>query len=258
VRSSLRIAFAGIVAALAAAIPSSSAQAQPTQPIYLQYDGYVRNKDGGFTLAFGYYNMNNAAVTIPAGDSNVFAPTPGDRRQPIVFLKGRHRFACVMVVDKSFTGPLQWTVNFAGKAQTTTLKALDPLYELELNSEKRVLQGLDLASAPKNICVNRAPVLQVVVSPFEAPATEAVELAGKVGQDLAINAQIEDDGLPRGSKVTSNWRKTSGPGDVTFTDVATAATHVKFAAAGNYELSLSATDGEKSSSLKVTVRVADK
>jgi len=39
---------------------------------------------------------------------------------------------------------------------------------------------------------------------------------------------VEDDGLPRGSKVASHWKKNSGPGEV----------------------ELSATDGEKSNSLK--------
>ncbi len=253
-----RVTGSSIALLLAASLGTAHALAQPTQPIFVQYDGFVRNTDGGFTVAFGYYNMNNADVTIPVGDANGFAPAPGDRNQPIVFLKGRHRFACAMVVNKSFDGRLQWTIGFAGKTNVSTLKALDPLYELELNSEKRALQGLDRASAAENVCINRPPVVQVVTSSFEAPATGSVELASKVGQELAINAEVEDDGLPRGSKVTSQWRRQSGTGDVTFSDVATGPTRVKFAAAGNYELELSATDGEKSGSLKVTVRVADK
>src|SRR5262245_58502758 len=212
-----RFASAATVALLmAASLDTADALAQPTQPIFVQYDGFVRNKDGSLLISFGYYNMNNVDVTIPVGDANGFAPTPADRNQPIVFLKGRHRFACSMVVDKSFSGRLQWTIGFAGKTNVSTQKALDPLYELELNSEKRALLGLDLTKAAKNVCINRPPVVQVVTSPFEAPATGSVELPGKVGQDLAINAQIEDDGLPRGSKATSNWRKNSGPGDVTF------------------------------------------
>ncbi|HEY7285937.1 MAG TPA: hypothetical protein VH497_10865 [Vicinamibacterales bacterium] len=254
-----RFALASSAALLmAASLGTADTLAQPTQPIYVQYDGFVRNKDGSLTISFGYYNMNNVDVTIPVGDANSFAPAPGDRNQPVVFLKGRHRFVCSMVVDKSFDGRLQWTIGFAGKTNVSTLKALDPLYELELNSEKRSLQGLDIAAASKNVCINRPPVVQVAMSPFEAPSTGSIELPGKVGQEVAINAQVEDDGLPRGSKVTSSWRKTSGPGDVTFSDAATGPTRVKFAAAGNYELELSATDGEKTGKLKVTVHVADK
>jgi hypothetical protein len=252
------VTAASMAAVLAALLGGVDALAQPTQPIFVQYDGYVKNKDGSLTLSFGYYNTNNVDVTIPVGEANGFAPAPGDRNQPIVFLKGRHRFACAMVVDKSFDGRLQWTIAFAGKKNVSTLKGLDPLYELELNSEKRALLGLDIASAARNVCINRPPVVEVVTSPFEAPSTGSIELPGKVGQDLAINARVEDDGLPRGSKLTSSWRKTSGPGEVTFSDSATAATRVKFASPGNYELVLSASDGEKTGTLKAAVHVADK
>ena len=253
-----RVAACGALALLLAGCTASDALAQPTQPIYVQYDGFVRNKDGSLTISYGYYNTNNVDVTIPAGDANTFAPAPADRNQPIVFLKGRHRFACTMVVDKAFDGRLQWTIAFAGKTNVSTLKALDPLYELELNSEKRSLLGLDLSTAARNVCINRPPVIQLATSPFEAPSTGSVELPGKVGQELAINAQVEDDGLPRGSKVTSSWRKTSGPGEVTFSEVATGPTRAKFSAAGNYELELTATDGDKTGRLKVTVHVAEK
>src|SRR3954463_192717 len=132
----------------ALAVCDATAAAQPMQPIYLQYDGFVRNKNGTLTLAFGYFNTNNTEVTVAAGDANLFTPAPGDRNQPVTFLKGRHRFACSMVVDRNFDGKLQWKLSFAGKTQTTTPKPLDPLYQLELNSEKRAIQGLDLAAAP--------------------------------------------------------------------------------------------------------------
>jgi hypothetical protein len=188
--------------------------AQPTQPIYLQYDGFVKNKNGTLTFSFGYFNMNNVDVTVPPGDANGFNPAPGDRNQPVTFLKGRHRFACSMVVDKSFDGKLQWTVTFAGKTETTTPKALDRLYELEQGSEKRVMAGLDFATAGKNVCVNRAPHVDVV-NPF-GDVNTATNVNAKVGQDVQLNGQVEDDGLPRGSKIASTWKKISGPGDVTF------------------------------------------
>ncbi len=246
-----RIASAALFAAALAAPVVVRLAAQPTQPIYLQYDGYVRIKGGGYVLSYGYFNMNNTDVPIAPGSSNTFVPAPGDRNQPVVFVKGRHRFACTIVVDQNFDGKLQWSVAFGGRTSTTTAKTFDPLYELELNSEKHVLQGLDMASAPKNVCVNRAPMTAVATSPFEAPATENVELQAKAGQELPIAGRVEDDGLPRGSKVTSAWKKVSGPGEVTFADPAAATTRATFSAAGNYELELSATDGEKRSTLTV-------
>ncbi len=219
----------------------------------MQYDGFVRNRDGTFTLSFGYFNMNSADVTVPAGNANQFLPAPGDRNQPITFVKGRHRFACSMVVDAAFRGPLQWTLTFAGRTQTTTAKILDPLYELELNSEKRAVAGLDVASAPQNICVNRAPTVELM-NPFGGPDA-STNLTAKAGADLPINGHIEDDGLPRGSTVTVAWKKISGPGEVSFSDAASGPTRVKFSVPGAYVVELSATDGEKTNRLRINVNV---
>ena len=52
--------------------------AQPSQPIYLQYNGFVRNKDNHtLTLSFGYYNMNHVDVRIAVGEANGFLPGQG-------------------------------------------------------------------------------------------------------------------------------------------------------------------------------------
>ena len=261
--SAIRQVFGCVAAggALLGALSATGARpsAQPTQPIYLQYDGFVRNKDGSFVLSFGYFNLNSADVTVSPGEANSFTPGPADRNQPVRFLKGRHRFACSMVVDKAFDGKLQWSVKFAGRTDITTAKPLDPLYELEMTSGKRAIAGLDLASAPKNLCLNRAPSVAIVSpvgelnngsSPAGAPGVTT-----RVDQEAAINALVEDEGLPRGSTVTSAWKKVSGPGTVTFSDPATGPTRAKFSAPGAYVLDLSATDGEKSGSLKVNVTV---
>jgi hypothetical protein len=236
--------------ALALAAPAS---AQPAQPVYVQYDGFVRNSNGTLTLSFGYFNMNNADVTVQPGDDNTFTPAPGDRNQPVTFMKGRHRFACSMVVDGAFTGPLQWTVNVAGKHMVTTAKLLDPLYELELNSAKRATEGLDVGAAPKNVCVNRAPAV-AVVSPLGEPVTN---FPAQVGRDLPLNGHVEDDGLPRGSSIKTTWKKVSGPGDATFAEPNSAPTRVRFSAPGAYVLELSATDGDKTGTVSINVRVTE-
>ena len=239
-------------AALAVAVAGVAVQAQPTAPIFVQYDGYVKQPGGGYVLSFGYYNQNAVDVTIDPGAANRFAPAPADRNQPVKFVKGRHRFSCAMVVDRGFDGTLQWTVAFAGRTSTTTARALDPLYELELGSEKRVMAGLDVAAAPRDVCVNRAPVAHAM-----SPLGEPLEtLAAKAGQELPIAAQVEDDGLPRGSSLTIAWKKIAGPGEVTFSSPATASTRATFSAPGEYQIQLSATDGEKSGSTKITVNVS--
>jgi hypothetical protein len=238
---------------------AADASAQATQPVYLQYDGFVKNKDGTLTLSFGYFNMNHVDVTIQPGPDNAFTPGPADRNQPIVFLQGRHRFACSIVVPGDFDGRLEWTIRFAGKTYSTTQKILDPLYELELNSEKRATGGLDLAKAPKGVCVNRAPSIQVI-NPLAdvnagADTLAATSFAARLGQELTLNGNVEDDGLPRGSKLRTSWKKSSGPGEVIFSDETQPITRVRFNAPGLYELELTAADSEYTKAVKIKVTV---
>jgi len=234
--------------------------AQPVQPIYLQYDGFVRNKDNHtLTLSFGYYNMNHVEVRIPAGDANGFIPGPADRNQPLTLLEGRHRFVCAIVVPENFDGKLQWQVKFAAKTAMTTEKVLNPLYELEANGERRVMNGLDLKTAPKGTCVNRSPNIQVINPNADvnagADTLAATSFAGRVGTELTLNGEVQDDGLPRDSKLVISWKKNGGPGNVTFSSTETGPTRASFSVPGEYELELSGTDGEKANSVKIKVTV---
>ena len=233
--------------------------AQAAHPIYLQYDGFVKNRDGTFTLSFGYFNMNHVDVKVPPGDDNTFVPGPADRNQPVLFLTGRHRFACAIVVPADFDGRLQWTLRFAGRTFTTTAGTLDPLYELELNSETRATAGLNFTKAPRGVCVNRAPAIQVI-NPLAdvnagADTLAATSFAARLDQELSLAGNVEDDSLPRDSKLMVSWKKNSGPGAVTFSDASQPVTRVRFSEVGVYELELSATDTEHSNSVKIKVTV---
>ena len=75
----LALVGAGAVSAvtLIGAVAASAVAAQPRHPVYLIYDGFVRNADGSLTLAFGYYNVNHVEVTV-AGEDNVFLPGASD------------------------------------------------------------------------------------------------------------------------------------------------------------------------------------
>ena len=240
------------------AVAVSHGHAQPSQPIYLQYDGFVRNKDNHtLTLSFGYYNMNHVEVRIPAGESNGFTPGPADRNQPLTFLEGRHRFACAIVVPDNFDGKLQWQVKFGGTSATTTDKVLNPLYELEPNSERRVMAGLELRTAPKGSCVNRSPIVQILAPGADATASEpAASFGARLGSALVLNGEVQDDGLPRDSRLVVGWKKISGPGAVSFSSSDTAITRATFAVPGEYELELTGSDGEKTRSVRVKVVVA--
>jgi hypothetical protein len=242
--------------------------AQPRAQIYVQYDGFVRNKDAHtLTLSFGYYNLNVVPVTIQPGEGNGFLPGPADRKQPILLRPGRHRFACTIIVPDTFAGSLQWQMKFAGGTSVTTAKSLNGLYELELNSERRAMAGIDPAKEPKNVCANHAPNVQVggvfnanadvnVNDPGAELLPPPTNYATALDRDLNLPGLVNDDDLPRDARVSVSWRKVNGPGDVVFSSPATAATNAKFSAPGLYELELAASDTDKSGSAKIRVNVA--
>jgi len=74
---------------------------------------------------------------------------------------------------------------------------------------------------------------------------------------VVLRAVVADDALPISpGSVEVHWRKVSGPGNVLFTDSTRTDTTAVFDEAGEYELELSATDGELSNLARLTCTVA--
>ena len=67
---------------------------------------------------------------------------------------------------------------------------------------------------------------------------------------------MTDDGLPSGT-LTTTWSAVSGPGDVSFADVAAVDTSATFSTTGTYLLRLTADDGELTASGDVPITVTD-
>ena len=159
-RGALVLSLAAVLAAVATlavsptVVVASLVAAQPRHPVYLIYDGFIRNADGSLTLAYGYHNVNRVDATVE-GEDNAFLPGAADRGQPTVFLPGRQRFACVLVVPEAFDGRLQWRVRFAGHESVTTARLLDPLYALEEASAEQAVEGIVVDGAPQGICLER-------------------------------------------------------------------------------------------------------
>ncbi len=147
------MACGSAIALLAASV--SLANAQPSAPIYVQYEGFTPAGDGGYVVWFSYFNLNHVDVTIPVGPDNDFTPAPGNRNQPTTFLRGRHRFACTMVIPAGTNASTQWTVKFAGTTSKTTARVFDPIYQLEEASVEAGSKGLVLSEAPLGVCVDR-------------------------------------------------------------------------------------------------------
>lgn len=233
--------------------------AQENQPVYPVYDGFLKNADGSYTLAFAYFSHNASVVTVPPGQANRFGPEPGDRMQPTTFKPGHWRFQCVMVVGPEFDGKLGWTLSYAGTTTGTSEHMLQSNWNLVEGAAE--LGKIDYATVPRGVCLNRPPTVRLlgVTVRRDRPTT----LAARVGEDLNLFGSVHDEGLPRGRNLEARWTKVSGPGEVTFTPASAANVYsapgsrvrARFSAPGQYELELSATDSELSEHLRVVVEV---
>jgi M6 family metalloprotease-like protein/uncharacterized repeat protein (TIGR02543 family) len=80
------------------------------------------------------------------------------------------------------------------------------------------------------------------------------DLVGRVGMPVVLDATVGDDGLPQPpAAVTTSWAMISGPGSGVFDNAALVDTFFTGAAAGNYVLRLSASDGDISTFDETTI-----
>ena len=231
----------------------SGLRAQQNQPIYPAYDGFLKNPDGSYTIAFAYFSHNANDVTVAPGANNNFAPSPGDRMQPTTFKPGHWRFQCVMVVGPEFDGKMKWTVTHAGVTTGTSERMLQSNWNLVEGAP--ALSKLEYAKVPKGVCLNRPPVVRVLgvtARPNGPPPTVSTSLS----EELNLFGSAHDEGLPRGKGLQVEWKMLKGPGTVNFTIPGAARTKATFSAPGLYELELSASDSEftEKTLLNVTVK----
>ncbi len=240
--------------------PSSTlAQTKFGQPVYPAYQGFLNNPDGSVTMVFQYFSHGRDPVTIPAGPANGFTGV-ADRNQPTTFYPGNHEFVCVMVVEnREVAAATRWTIAFPELASQTSLDPLNNEYQLMESTQKEAERALDVATAPRGICVNKPPRASTnrLRRPTGDPnVDDKIEEVGvALGAKLRLQGSAQDEGLPRGSTVTAGWRKVSGPGEVVFASPSQAVTTAEFSAAGTYELELHASDGELEHADRIRVKV---
>lgn len=122
---------------------------------------------------------------------------------------------------------------------------------LSLGSNTIVVKATDKSGkqTTKQITVTRNPVNQAPT--VGAGADQTITLPGAA----QLNGTATDDNLPQGSSLTFNWSKTSGDGEVFFSNPNSLSTTATFSQAGTYVLRLTASDGALSSSDDVTIIV---
>ena len=206
--------------------PFGSRRRATGAPVAPVFEGWEPNRDGTFSLYFGYQNRNwQEEVDIPVGPNNFFSPGPPDRGQPTHFLVNRRKLIFSVVVPKDFGNQtLVWTLISHGSTEVVPGK-LSPILQIDTTKDEK----------------NIAPVLnlgpdQTIVLP--RPATlEATVTSGR------------RSGRP--SRLTIMWTKYRGPGIVTFTDATPpvkdgrAVTTATFSEPGVYVLHALADEGSR-------------
>lgn len=217
------------------------------QSVTPAFEGWYANRDGTFTLSWGYFNRNHEErLDIPVGDDNRVEPGPADQGQPTHFLPRRQAGVFTIDVPTDF-GDRQVTWTLVSHGETYTIPGhLRPEWQID------ALRELTTGNTP--------PVVRLEKDGLTAqgPRGTRVAVNTTVSEPLAISVWVTDDMVLRSSgnyELTRDprlgvvWSKYRGPGAVTFSEPAPpldargkAVTTVRFETPGEYVLRVLAWD----------------
>jgi hypothetical protein len=159
------------------------------QNVWPAYEGWQKTPDGSVDFLFGYMNDNwEEEIDVPVGPENNIQPAGPDQGQPTHFLPRRNRFVFRVRAPKGFgeKEEMVWTLTTHGKTQKAygTLRPDYLVENIDLMSETGAL-GPGVSSP--QVRADQAPVVKI-----EGEKKRSV----KVGQPLALVADVTDDGIP--------------------------------------------------------------
>ncbi len=182
------------------------------------FEGWYRNPDGTFSIAFGYFNRNiEEIVEIPVGAVNYLEPADFDGVQPTRFHPKRHWGVFAVTVPADFGDQsVVWTIDFRGERYSIPGR-------LHIDWEIDALDG-------EGETGNTPPVLTFAEGGPEGAGpgglwTEPLQTV--VGTPVSVTVWARDDGRSRGNvaragrtgaPITLTWFKHQGPGEVTFSE----------------------------------------
>jgi hypothetical protein len=152
------------------------------QSVQPAFEGWSRNPDGSYNMHFGYLNRNWVQeLSIPVGPNNNIEPGGPDRGQPTFFYTRTQRNLFTVVVPKDWgKKELIWTVTANGKAERA-FGWLQP--EWEIDPSGGAATG---GQTSPELQGNKPPTMTL-----DTPASIAV------GQSLALDTSVTDDGIPK-------------------------------------------------------------
>ena len=229
------------------------------------YTGTIQLTPGPHTLAasepFGatiYGLATFDAYSYPAGVSVDSVPTSSITLSPALqtLQTGAQECAAARITDSFGNGMGGVTLEFAatgansarGSSTTDFAGIAQFCYPGAQSGTDTVSVSAGSSTATSSVTWqnglgNRAPYVNAV------PAQTILS-----GQTLTLPGIVTDDALPAGT-LNAQWTTLSGPGTVTFTSPNSADTLALFSTVGAYQLQLSGTDGQLTSTSTITVTV---
>jgi hypothetical protein len=176
------------------------------------YEGWEADADGKKYFVFGYMNRNwIEELDVPVGPDNGFNIGDVDQGQPTHFLPRRNRFVFRVPVPANFkdTDELIWTLTTYGKTEKA-YASLRLDYQIDDVVRASETGALGAGSSSPEIRANKPPSLEV-----QGRKT----LTAKVGEAVALNVVVTDDGIPkrRGSGQSGSAVNNAGSRNVTTT-----------------------------------------
>lgn len=176
------------------------------------YEGWEVDGNGQKYFVFGYMNRNWVEeIDVPVGPENSFNIGDPDQGQPTHFLPRRNRFIFRVPVPAGFkdTDELIWTLTTQGKTEKA-FASLRLDYQIDDVVRASETGALGAGSSSPEIRANKPPTVEV-----QGRKT----LTAKVGEPVALNVVVTDDGIPkrRGSGQSGSAVNNAGSRAVTTT-----------------------------------------
>jgi hypothetical protein len=175
------------------------------------FEGWYRNRDGTYSLSFGYFNRNAAEeLDVPVGENNFLSPGAANQGQPTHFHPRRHWGVFAVTVPADFgEKKLVWTLTFRGQSYAIP-GSLKPDWQID------AVEGEASAdNTPPRVSIAGGPEAQGPGGTTTGPLRIAV------GAPLALAVMAKDDARAEpiaksAAPVDLTWFMHQGPGAVKF------------------------------------------
>jgi hypothetical protein len=203
VSDACRIALTGIVfafvlsLALTPRVDAQQMRYMTGQNVVPVFEGWERNGDGSFNMVFGYMNRNyEEQVDVPVGPDNNIEPGGPDQGQPAHFYPRRQQFMFTVRVPKDWgQKDLVWTVTSHGKTEKA-YATLMPVWEIDASVYQQNRGGPGELHEPD--------------APPKISLLGAAQRTATIGQPLALDVTVTDDGLPKSRASRSGGGSVAG------------------------------------------------